>query len=168
MGLRENLNRHPKTSTAIGVGLFVVSSALAAWLLTSESASAPMAVQSREWFTADDGATWFADDIRKPSPFQTADGRTAVKAAVYKCRHGKTFVAYMERTNPAASRGGPGGPKDGKGNPYANYVSMSQAGVQVKTPKAGMWIAMGDPAAVKVLTPVCPEGSADGLEPVSP
>lgn len=167
MGLREKLNERPKAGAALGIALFVVSVGLVIWMMTDTRRDAAAEVQNLEWFSADDGQTWFADDISKTAPFKTADGRTAVKAVVYKCAHGKTFVAYLERTNPDTQRKTSQSKRD-SGNPYADYFSVSQAGIQVKKPGAAQWVQIADPAAARITTPVCPEGSTDQLQLVTP
>jgi hypothetical protein len=174
VGLRDRLNSNPKIGALVGAGLLAMAAALVVWLRAGENRTAQAEVQTKGWYSTDDGATWFADDVNKVAPFQTPDGKTAVKAVVFRCGHGKTFVAYLERRapqpqkpeQPAGKDGGGGG--SGKGNPYADYFSVYRGGIQVKPPKAGTWVGVNEPAALKVLTPVCPEGSQDNIEPVLP
>jgi hypothetical protein len=169
VGLREVLNENPRASAGVGVTLFAAAVGWVVWSLATgggEGAASQAAVQPKAWFSTDDGATWFADDEAKPSPFQTADGKTAVKVVVFKCGHGKTFAAYLERRTPAAQLAAVA-TKDSK-NPYANQMAGQLYGTQVKPPKTGAWVLMNDPAAVKIVTPVCPEGSQDHIDLVVP
>jgi hypothetical protein len=161
------VNKSPKASTAVGVALVAIAVAWIAWTMTADAGSDAARAQPKGWFTVDDGATWFADLATKSPPFQTADGKTAVKAVVFKCGHGKTFVAYLERLTPAAQLATQP-PKDGKANPYAGQMAFYEGGTQVKAPKTGSWVSVNDPAATKIITPVCPEGSSEGIELVDP
>jgi hypothetical protein len=56
----------------------------------------------KEWYTNDDGQSWFKDSARKVPPFQH-DGKEAVFAKVYEC-HGKKFVGYLMRYKPDGKR----------------------------------------------------------------
>jgi hypothetical protein len=165
--LREALNKNPKASAAIGVVLVAAAVGWAVWALVIDSGAPPHDSKPKAWFTTDDGATWFADEAARSAPFKTADGKTAVKAVVYKCGHGKTFVAYLERQSPAAQQSAET-PKGDKANPYATQMAYYKSGVQVKSPKKGDWVPMNDPEAAKILSPVCPEGATDSIEPVLP
>jgi hypothetical protein len=171
VGMREVMNKNPRASAAIGGTLFVVAVGWVVSVMMADGNAANARVQPKAFYSADDGATWFPDDAARVTPFQTADGKTAVKAIVFKCGHGKTFCAYLERQTPASeiAAGAPkDAPKDGKPNPYASQMAYYRGGVQVKPPKTGTWVSVNDPAATKVVTPVCPEGSTDKLDLVEP
>src|SRR3954470_798778 len=59
---------------------------------------------AQSWFTADDGKTWFADDLNKLPPFEK-NGRTVSRVYLFSCDGGKTvFVGYLERFTPEGKR----------------------------------------------------------------
>src|SRR6516225_9036515 len=61
------------------------------------------ASSDRAFFTVDDGNTWFANDAAKIPPFDK-DGKQAVRAFVYRCADGTTFVNHVQRYKPEAKR----------------------------------------------------------------
>ena len=62
----------------------------------------PQRPPTKDWYTIDDGQTWFKDSNRKVPPFDHG-GKEAVFAMVYEC-HGKKFVGYLKRYKPEAKR----------------------------------------------------------------
>ena len=96
MGAREWIEKNKNLSTAASVVLLVIGIGYMVYQFLPERP------QTKEWYTIDDGKTWFRDSIRKVPPFQQ-DGKEAVLAKVYKC-HGQTYVGYMKRYKPEAKR----------------------------------------------------------------
>ena len=96
MTAREWIDKHKQLTTAASVVLIVAAIAFIVyqWL--------PERPPTKEWYTTDDGKTWFKDSIRKVPPFQH-DGKEAVLAKVFEC-HGQQFVAYMKRYKPDGKR----------------------------------------------------------------
>ena len=49
------------------------------------------------WYTVDDGATWFQDDAERIPPFDH-DGKPAMRLHLFTCDGGKTtFVGYLQK-----------------------------------------------------------------------
>jgi len=94
----------------------------------------------QDFYSADDGKTWFADSADKPSPFEK-NGRHAYRAYVWKSADGKKFVSHLERSVAAAS-------------------AIPGANLEVKKPGAGddSWVKTSTPAAQKVMAPIGPDG----------
>lgn len=90
------MDKHKQLTTAASVVLIVgaIAFIIYQWL--------PERPPTKEWYTTDDGKTWFKDSIRKVPPFQH-DGKEAVLAKVFEC-HGQQFVAYMKRYKPDGKR----------------------------------------------------------------
>ena len=53
-------------------------------------------LENSEFFSDDDGATWFIDDNTRIPPFDHG-GKPAYRAEVFECGTGKPFVAYLEK-----------------------------------------------------------------------
>jgi len=96
MGAREWIDKNKQLSTVGSFAVVVAAIAFAYYQLR------PTPPQTKNWYTTDDGKTWFKDSNRKVPPFQH-DGKEAVFAAVYEC-HGKQYVGYMSRYKPEAKR----------------------------------------------------------------
>jgi hypothetical protein len=95
MRLRALLNRHPALTSAAALVLAALAAALIAYQLRPdvEVATGP----PKDFYTVDDGATWFVGEFNKVTPFDH-DGRPAVLARVFTCDGGKTrFVGYLEK-----------------------------------------------------------------------
>ena len=102
MGLRETLNENPRLTTGITVGLIVLAIGLT--FLLNRSGSSVASPVKGHYYTDDDGATWFVDELYKPTPFDH-NGKQAVRARVFKCgEKGKPFVAYLEKLTPKGKK----------------------------------------------------------------
>jgi hypothetical protein len=121
----------------------------------------PKSQGMQEFFSDDDGTTWFADDGTKVAPFDH-NGKPAVLVKVYESGSGKQFVGYMMKFTDEARdqivhaqktpelRAGPSAVKGTQFN-----------GLLVKKPHAGEWVPDIDPKAREVRAITCPDGSAD-------
>src|SRR5262245_47469167 len=103
MALRKFINRHPLiialTSTIV-VGAMVVF----ALIQLRQAAQQVKASEPQDWYTIDDGKSWFADRARSVVPFQQ-DGKPAYPCFVWTCDGGKTlFVTHLERIKPSAMK----------------------------------------------------------------
>ncbi len=94
MGIREKLNGKPWiTLSALLVGVALAIVYLASSLSTEGGVG-------RQFYSDDDGKTWFADTAGKPVPYERG-GKTVVMAEVFEVK-GRQFVAYMRRHTPAS------------------------------------------------------------------
>jgi hypothetical protein len=93
VSIRETLNNKPAVVTGVTIGIVVI--ALVAILLQSRREKpAPV---SKAYYTTDDGATVFEDDLEKTTPFPH-DGGSAVQAHMFSCDDGRTkFVGFLEK-----------------------------------------------------------------------
>ena len=103
LGLRETLNQHPGIATGTAIGVIVLVLGYIVFGTAGRGANGgPAPVANRAFYSDDDGAHWFADDVTKVPPFDH-NGKQAVRAKVYRC-DGKTFVNHMERYTPEAHK----------------------------------------------------------------
>jgi hypothetical protein len=171
MSIRESINNHPGVAKVAATVLFIA--AIGAIVLQLRAAGpAGIPNQTQAFFTTDDGATWFADDISKVSGFDH-NGKPAYRAYVYRSGDGEPFVGYLERYTPQARAAleqqnqqpaaTPPGPRKPNAAPNA-----ATAGREVKKPGEGRWIPAGDPQVSRVLTIRAPDGSNAALAPVLP
>ena len=118
-----------------------------------------------DYFSADDGKTFFADDNTLVAPFER-NGQEVDAARVFSCG-GNRFVGYLERAvSPdakqfveharrrlfaeAAAR--PGGGPDG------DVVNQIMQRLEIKKPGATRWVKELSPQAGTILNVTCPNG----------
>ncbi len=111
------------------------------------------------FYTVDDGATLFVDEIGKTPPF-LHDGKEAVRAYPYTSDGGAhQWVQYLERYGPPAI------PPTSK--PTTGPASFP--GRWVKKPGQPAWVPAIDPHAMEIMKPTKPAGFGPGpIEPVMP
>lgn len=168
MGIREKLNDNPAVTTGVTGAIVVIAVAFIIWQLIPSRPRIP----TKDYYTVDDGATYFADDIKKIPPFEH-DGKEAVRVRVFRCAKGGPFVGYLEKYTPAAQKqleamqnqaANPNGPVPGF-NPGVEGEALT--GRLVKKPGDTKWVSQQDPAYQQVVDVRCPDGSSD-LELVTP
>ena len=91
MDIRETMNRHPKISTAVVVCLAVAGVVAIGITLRGADGKPP----AKNFFSIDDGKTWFVDSSQKLPPFDYSGGK-AVRCYVFKGPNGK-FVGLLEK-----------------------------------------------------------------------
>ena len=95
---RKKILTAAKAATAV---LLVLAATLVLW---ANYPAAPKSTLMQEFFSTDDGKTWFADDGTKIAPFDH-NGKPAVLVRVYQAKDGHPFVAYMMKfTDEAKNR----------------------------------------------------------------
>lgn len=94
MEIRRHLNEHP-VWTAIAVVVLVVFSV---WFIvrTNREPTHGSAFPQKDYFSIDNGQTYFVGDYKSVPPF-AYNGGTAVRAFVYQCPGGEPFVGYLEK-----------------------------------------------------------------------
>lgn len=170
MGIREKLNDNPAITTGITAAIIVIALIVIVWQLVSSNRGPTIPTQN--WYTSDDGATYVADDIKLIPPFEK-DGKTWVRAVVFKCKDGKPFVSHLERYTPKAkaaledSRA-----KAEKGEMVSpDFDQVQMTGLEVKKPGTpdNAWVnSMNYEKAAEITRVTCPDGTTEGLEPVMP
>lgn len=169
MGIRETMNNNPAITTGATVAVIVV--ALAFIIYSSVGGGNRFTPPTKAYFTVDDGATYFSDDIKKIPPFDK-DGKEAVRAHVFSCKGGSDpFIAYLERMTPDAKKkmetmmAQPEEKRD-----FGAIDMLQQTGYEFKKPGAtNKWIKMTDSARFGDITAIkCPNGDTKNLVPVFP
>ena len=95
MNVREVLNKQQGLVTL----LCCAAIAVAVWCAMASPGAGHPAITSQDYYTDDDGQTYFADEQNKAVPF-LHNGKEAVLAFVYRSG-GKTSVHYMMRMRPS-------------------------------------------------------------------
>lgn len=155
MGLRQTMNENPVVTSAV-VG--VITLAALAFLVKTACGSRGTGTggAEKEFFTFDEGKTYFVDDAKNLPPFQK-DGKTALRARVFKCG-GKEMVLLLEQY-----------PPDVKARMEAGETGMVIAqGLEVRKVSDKKWASMVKNVMdySKVTVAKCPDGSVP--EPVLP
>ena len=162
MGFRESLKQKPWVGITIAVLMVAIAGALIARAYWPQK----QADLSRQYYTDDDGKTWFADSLYLVPPLER-NGKTVVVAHVYSYAGGsKRFCAYLAKFTPEARQKLEAAIAEArqKGLPpssvslYGDRLFLAN-GVLVKKPGAGEWVPYGDPRANEVMTVRSPDGS---------
>jgi hypothetical protein len=164
VGVRETLNKKPSITTGATIGIILLA---LIFIIYQVSGSGGPHAPTKAFYTVDDGATWFLDDIKLIPPFDH-DGKPAVKANVYKCGS-KEFVGYLEEYIPDAKKQLESAKSAGGGNPEL-MAQLLVSGRALKAPGTGDkgWIRITSPAADRLTIVQCPDGSAEFPTPVLP
>ena len=162
MRVRPLLNRHPAATVA--VVLVFTALAVASIVLQMRPSGELSVLPRKEFYTADDGETWFVDEVDKITPFDHG-GRPAVLLHLYTCDGGKTqFVGYLERL------------PDGAADQYRSRTRLPATAVPesddvaalvgslVKRKGDAEWVSSGDKERYQQIVSVrCPDGSNNAV-----
>ena len=161
MGIRETLNENPRAATGVAIGLIGLTLIWVVWSLWPARPMAPG--DFKQFYSDDDGATYFKDSISKVAPFKR-DGRDAVVAFVFRGAKGKPFVGFLEKYTDLGKQKKEEILAD-KEHPQrlrAELYPLEQTERLVKKPGAGNpWVSPAkDPAAAAQIRQVTsPDGS---------
>jgi hypothetical protein len=147
VSIRETLNKKPAVVTGITIAIVVI--ALAAIFLQSRTNKPGQGV-TKAYYTTDDGATVFEDDLEKTTPFPH-DGAPAVQAHMFSCDGGHTkFVGFLEKLPDNMPQATPARAHDPR-----VFLGL------VKAPKSpgAKWVNKSSPEGNAVIAAVkCPDG----------
>jgi hypothetical protein len=132
-----------------------------AWIIHyTREAEHGRGIPDADYFTIDDGQTYFVDDFKKVPPFEV-NGSVALRAAVFTCGDGTPFVGFVEKFNPEAKAQMEGVLKDYKPSLYdpPPFVFMGNMGL-VKKRGESEWVPLINRTAADQITNVlCPDGT---------
>jgi hypothetical protein len=158
LDIRQSMNENKPAAIVLTVLAIVAAVVLGIWY---SGPRRPVDFTTREFFSDDDGTTWFVDDGTKLAPFDH-NGKQAVLAKVFQCGNGKMFVGYLEKLSDdtrqkieAARAAGP----VRSGPARADRTGFN--GILLKKPGAKEWIKSTDPAAADVEKVTCPDGGTE-------
>ncbi|MGA2439487.1 MAG: hypothetical protein ABSH08_00885 [Tepidisphaeraceae bacterium] len=143
--IREAINRHSAISTVVVICVLILGLVVIALELKGQSGKPP----KDNYYTTDDGKTWFVDSASKLPPFDH-DGVPAVRCYVFKGGNGE-FVGLLEKYTDAT--------RDQLAR-AADHVQHSQVPVLVKRPGEKDWMTVGpDQEATIIMHISAPDGS---------
>lgn len=174
MGIRQTLNENPAMTTGVTAGILILAIVIIAWQAMGPRGGTPP-IPTKAFFSDDDGQTWFVDSVEKIPPFDH-NGKPAYRVQLFRCGEGgKPFVGHLEGFDEAGKQKIEESIKAGTKAAVASAQRMSMAnGMMIKRPKDAVWVKydIADPQSIqeftKVLQPVCPDGSMEGLRIVRP
>jgi hypothetical protein len=159
VAIREAINKRPGiaagAAVALAIGFCIYS------YLESSTRVPRIHIPTQSYYTDDDGATYYADDIKIVPPY-LHNGKTAVRAYVFKCKDGTPFVAYLEAFTPDS--------KKIMESALANLnivpplvMKARMEGCLLKTPLTGdmKWLRPEAPGYDKIAQVHCPDGGSD-------
>jgi hypothetical protein len=160
-GLRGFLQRYRPAATLAALVIFIGSVLFVIWYQASAEQK-PLGI--REFFTDDDGTTWFADDGTKLAPFDHK-GKQAVVAKVFVTHSGQKFVGYLIKFTDEAKKKILDSRANGLPRGLQKVDPHPSSGILLKKPHVGDWVPDNDPAARAIRKFTAPDGSTD-YEPV--
>jgi hypothetical protein len=166
VGIRETLNKNPSITTGVTAGIVILAIGVIVWQLFGGSNPMSGSAEAKQYFSDDDGVTYFADSASKIPPFDHS-GKQAVRAQVFQCGDtGKPFVGILQRYTPDAKTK----LEQIQGGKAANMAmeDIEITGLEIKKPKTGSWIKQADPRAGSISRVTCPDGKSDQLRSVTP
>jgi hypothetical protein len=160
------LNENRPLVTVVMLLLVIASVVFAIWYSLKPQ---QRSFGTREFFTDDDGTTWFVDDGTKIAPFDH-NGKPAVMARVFKCKStGEPFVGYLEKFDDDARKRIQTARETGqlRVGLHQDTAGSTSSGIMLKKPRTGEWVHDNDPAAREIRNVTCPGGGKD-FEPIPP
>lgn len=139
-------------------------------LLRSAQVESGPQIPTQAYYTIDDGQTWFADEIDKIPPFEK-DGKPAYRVHIFRCGKGAPFASHLERYTADAKGKLEQARLAGPGADPGLYEEVMMSGIEVKKPGTGEggWVRQSDFArASEIMSPLCPDGTTNNIEPVYP
>lgn len=161
MSIREKIEQYRNAAAAIASALVIVG-ILIIWRQFSAGHRDVAATAAREFYSDDDGKTWFVDSAFKVPPFDH-NGKQACRAHVYRCADGKEFVGYLSAFDAEDKSKIEAAPASRE-----RYV-MADLHETVRRPGSSAWIRESASREYqKTVDPACPDGSKKGVVPVDP
>jgi len=158
VGIRETLNKNQTLVTGATVGVILLAIGIIVWQLMPERAPH---IIIKSYYTNDDGQTWYEDLADKLTPYDK-DGKEAVRAHIFKCgENGEKFIGYLEKLDPkvkAKLEEFQANPAN-KGRIMPGQAEAEDTGRMVKRPGDRTWVPDTSPAASRVITIKCKDGS---------
>jgi hypothetical protein len=91
LGIRETINRNSAVSTTVVACAIILCVVMIGLELRGANGKPP----TKNYYSADDGKTWFVDSVTELPPFDH-DGLQAVRCYVFKSKSGK-FAGLLEK-----------------------------------------------------------------------
>jgi hypothetical protein len=182
MGIRETLNEKPQITTGIAAGVIGIALLYIIFQFIGGGGNDIGQPVTQQWYTVDDGKTWFAGSVDEIPPFKH-EGKDAVRVHIFTCDEGTTkIVSYLERFTPDAQKK----LKEHREKAKAAAATASQAGpppdiglmeqiyttgmeVKKANDANGKWTSVTRPEANALRSIACPQGqNAENLRPWLP
>jgi len=116
----------------------------------------------KEFYSADDGKTWFLEDPLKGSPFDHG-GKQAYRAMVYRCSGGRPFVAYLAEYSDEQQRRWQA---DAAKDPAGHTTVVGELPREIKKPGESAWTTIAPGSGYPDVK--CPNDDRETAVPASP
>jgi hypothetical protein len=164
-GEKGMLNRHRRLAMILAVLAIVGAGTWLTYFYWPAPDNSPPVFN---WYTVDDGASWFQDDAERIPPFGH-DGKPAVRLHLFSCDGGKTtFVGYLQKLPEEVLK-----KYRDKGIDPATVDDdelAAETGWLVKLPGKSDWVSSkgGEPAYLAIVNVKCPDGHSGSPDEVFP
>ncbi len=152
MNLRESLGKNSTPAAAVAGAALLLSLFS---IIRQVSSNTPPAPANKEFFSDDDGKTWFTSNSLTAFPF-AHDGKQAYRARVFRCGS-KLFCGYLEALPDQVREGINSLPDNWQARLSALQSASDQ--IMVKKPGGTDWVSPGQAKYWSTVTPVCPADS---------
>jgi len=162
VGIRESLNRNPAITTGATVGIILLAIGIIVWEVVPGRG---VRASIKGYYTDDDGATYFADDVTKVPPFDH-EGKQAVRCYIFTCPGRGKFVAYLEeytKETQAKMLNRISGPTA----PPMDQMEVN-AGRRLKKPGDAKWVSVQSQTGLEIANVRCPDDPNALITPVFP
>jgi hypothetical protein len=157
VGLREQINENPRVTVGVIGAVVALLILFAYWEFAGGH---PRAVgPPKQYYSSDDGKTWFSDDPDKVTPFDHG-GALAVSCFIFKCPGSEPFAGYLQTFDRQTH--------DALLNPAGTPPGTSYSGILVKKPGDKVWVPINTTKGQGITNVQCPDGSGDKPVPVLP
>jgi hypothetical protein len=157
LGTRRKRKQRIGSMIKVTAAVLLIAAAALIWRQFRAQSQSP---GMQEFYSDDDGTTWFADDGTKIAPWDH-NGKQAVLAKVYQTVTGKQFIAYLMKFTDKAHDDAVSSQKTGQMRSGPSAVKgPADNPLLVKKPHDKEWVPANDPRAVEIMTVKCPDGSA--------
>lgn len=164
MSIRERLQTNKVLGVGVGAVLIVIAAVSFAYQFWPQRKPSP----GMQYYTDDDGQTWFQDSIENVAPFDH-NGKTAVMAVLYSYDNGsKKFCGYLAKYTPDSKKKLEAAFADAKSKGQPLYLVaiphdrfFIAAGTLVKSPgPSSQWVPYSDSRASQIFSVHSPDGTA--------
>ena len=164
MGIRETLNENPKLA-AIGTVIIMAGSLIYIGMRYFHPHPSASQVPSKSYYCNEDGSELFIDSAANIPPFDH-NGKTAVRAFLFKTADGRVFIQRLEKFDDTS--------KERiheqiikNGMPAMQLRQMYPQGIMVKRPSDKEWLQANSPAAAELMIAKSPWDGSKDVRPVS-
>lgn len=142
VSLRDKLNANPVITTVAAIVILVAAGVFIVMRATHTGPSNSIKIPTKDYYSDDDGKTWFVDSADLLPPFDH-NGNKAYGVLLFRCGTGKPFVQRLIGYDPSARQMMEERTKQGVSGAVAK-LSQGVDGQMIKRPGDADWVTLTD------------------------